>query len=347
VDICGWIRFFGMKTAARLLLLAAGLALFGWFVHRAGVGEIWRTCASMGWLAPLALLPYAVIYAADTLGWRFAFSGSPPLRAGYWRLYFIRWCGEAVNNVVPSAYVGGESVKVYLLHKHGVPAGQVAASVIVGKTVQMLTQVLFIALGAAAFLFITDPGSTMRRAMVFVLAGCVATVAGLFWLQSHGMFTTLFRVLSSLRIRPAALEGKRERLEQIDQRVVDFYRNDKRRFALSAGGYFTGWLLDTLDIYLVAWLLGMPISWTHALAVEAFIGVAKMLGVFVPGALGVQESGIVLVCRLAGLPDALGLSYAIIRRGRDVVYASIGWLLLYLHEASLKELRIASQSNDS
>jgi uncharacterized membrane protein YbhN (UPF0104 family) len=117
---------------------------------------------------------------------------------------------------------------------------------------------------------------------------------------------------------------------------------------LSAGSYFAGWLLDTLDIFLVAWLLGMPIGWTQALAVEAFVSVAKVLGLFVPGALGVQESGIALVCRLAGLPDALGLAYAIIRRGRDVVYASLGWLLLYLGEATLKGLpaRVATEPNN-
>lgn len=337
-----------MRTAARVILLMAGLALFAWFVQRAGLGEIWRTCAKLGWLAPLALLPYAVIYVADTLGWRFAFAGNTALPVSFWRLYLIRWCGESVNNVVPSAYIGGESVKVYLLHKRGVPAGQAAASVIVGRTLQMLTQVLFIALGAAAFLSMADPESTVRRGMVFVLAGSVAAVAALFWLQSHGMFSIFFRVLSKLGLRSATLESKREKLEQIDQRVVDFYRSDRRRFLASAGGYFGGWLLDTLDIYLVAWLLGMPIGWTQALAVEAFISVAKMLGLFVPGALGVQESGIVLVCRLAGLPDALGLAYAIIRRGRDVVYASFGWLLLYLEEATLKGLpaRVASESNN-
>jgi len=337
-----------MRKAARLLLLTAGLALFAWFVHRAGVGEIWRACANLGWLAPLALLPYAVIYASDTLGWRFAFAAGMPLPVSFWRLYLIRWCGESVNNVVPSAYIGGESVKVYLLHKRGVPAGQAAASAIVGRTLQLLTQVLFIALGAAAFVSIADPASGVRRAMVFVLAASVGVVAALFWLQSHGMFSTLFRVLSKLRIRAAALESKREKLEQIDRRVVDFYRGDRKRFALSACGYLCGWLLDTMDIFLASWLLGMPIDWTQALAVEAFISVAKMLGIFVPGALGVQESGIVLVCRLAGLPDALGLAYAIIRRGRDVVYASIGWLLLYLEEATLKGLqeRVASESNE-
>ena len=337
-----------MKTAARVLLLAAGLALFAWFVQRAGVGEIWRTCSNLGWLAPLALVPYAAIYAADTLGWRFAFAGSASLPVSFWRLYLIRWCGESMNHVVPSAYIGGESIKVYLLHKRGVAVGQAAAGVIVGRTLQMLTQVMFIALGAAAFLWIADPGSQVRRGMAFALAGSVVAVAGLFWLQSHGMFSTLFRVLLKLRLRFASLESKREKLEQVDRQVTDFYRNDRRRLAMSTGGYFTGWLLDTLDIYLVAWLLGMPIGWTEALAVEAFISVAKMLGLFVPGALGVQESGIVLVCRLAGLPDALGVAYAIIRRGRDVVYASIGWLLLYLEEATLKGLpaRVASESNN-
>jgi putative membrane protein len=337
-----------MKTAARLLLLAVGLALFAWFVQRAGVGEIWRTCAKLGWLAPLALLPYAVIYLADTLGWRFAFPGHTPLTVGFWRLYRIRLCGESVNNVVPSAYIGGESVKVYLLHQQGVSAGPAAASVIVGRTLQTLTQVLFIALGAAAFLSMADPGSGVRRGMVFVLASSLVVVAGLFWLQSHGMFSVLFRVLSKLNLRVTSLESKREKLEQIDRRVVDFYRNDRRRFALSAGSYFAGWLLDTMDIYLVAWLLGMPIGWPQAMAVEAFVSVAKILGLFVPGALGVQESGIALVCRLAGLPDALGLAYAIIRRGRDVVYASLGWLLLYLGEATLKGLpaRVATEPNN-
>jgi len=72
----------------------------------------------------------------------------------------------------------------------------------------------------------------------------------------------------------------------------------------------------------------MPIDFSHALAVEAFISVAKALGIFVPGALGVQESGIVFLGYLFGLPPALGVSYAIIRRGREVAYAAIGGIFL-------------------
>jgi uncharacterized membrane protein YbhN (UPF0104 family) len=80
-------------------------------------------------------------------------------------------------------------------------------------------------------------------------------------------------------------------------------------------------------------------TWLQALAVEAFISVAKVLGLFVPGAVGVQESGVVLLCRLAGLPEPFGLAYALFRRGRELLYAAVGWAWLSLEEASLPRLR--------
>jgi uncharacterized membrane protein YbhN (UPF0104 family) len=98
-------------------------------------------------------------------------------------------------------------------------------------------------------------------------------------------------------------------------------------------------MLDTLDSFLVAWLLGMPMAWLQALAIEAFIGVARILGFLTPGSLGVQETGITLVCSLAGLPPEFGPAYAIIRRGRDACYAALGWFFLYLEESSLSAFR--------
>lgn len=335
-----------MRSLARAVLLILGMALFGWFVWQAGPEEIWRTCAGLGWYAPLVLIPYGLVYASDTLGWRFAFGLEAVRPVPFLSLYRIRWCGEAVNNVVPSAYVGGEAVKVYLLRKLGVDPRDATASVIVGRTLQTLTQVIFIALGAAAFLSIARTSPAVRRGMMVVMAASTLAVVLLFWLQTHGLFAVVYSILDRLGIRFASTEANRSHLLEVDRQVVSFYRHERSRFLGSACGYLGGWLLDTTDILLVSWLVGMPISWPQALAIESFVGVAKILGIFVPGALGVQESGIVLVCRLAGLPDALGLAYAIIRRGREVAFASVGWLLLYVEEAGLRGLagRIETQS---
>jgi hypothetical protein len=156
--------------------------------------------------------------------------------------------------------------------------------------------------------------------------------------QKHGLFAVTLGVARRLKLRIPALETNRDKLLRIDAQILEFYRKDRKHFFLSTGAYMSGWLLDTIEIFVVASLLGVPIHWNQALAIEAFVGVAKILGLFVPGALGVQESSIVFLCRMAGLPEGFGVVYAILRRGREVVYALIGWLLIYSEEVRLKEL---------
>lgn len=313
-----------MKLALKLLLAALGLGLFAWFVQRAGWREIAGAFANLGWMAPLALLPFLFVYLLDTLGWRFAFGKEGPPDVGFLTLVRVRWAGEAINSILPSAYIGGEAAKVQLLHKLGVRRMRSAASVIAGKTAQVLAQVLFIALGAIAGAASLPPDSAARVGMLAITLLAAAILALLFWLQQRGMF----RILTTL-IPLRSLTTRSDRLRELDERIFRFYREDRAHFLCSTVAYFAGWMADACEIFLVSHLLGMPIDFSQAVAVEAFISVAKALGIFVPGALGVQEGGIVFLAFLFGLPPALAVSYAIIRRGREVVYATIGGIFLY------------------
>lgn len=326
-----------MKLALKIFVASVGLALFTWFVKRAGVGEIARAFTNLGWLAPVVLLPFGLVYLLDTLGWRFAFGDEGVPGVGFGALARIRWAGESINTVLPSAYIGGEAVKVQLLHKRGVPRVHSASSVVAGKTAQVVAQVMFIAAGAVAGAAILPPESPARAGMLTITALAAVIVGLLFWLQQRGMFRTLSAILP---VR--ALTQRAESLRRLDERIFEFYRKDRLHFLLSTVAYFAGWIADTLEILLVSHLLGMPIDFSQALAVEAFISVAKALGIFVPGALGVQESGIVFLCYLFGLPPALGVSYAIIRRGREVVYVAIGGTFLYAEGFSFRR-RLAAR----
>ena len=62
-----------MKKTLRLLLLAAGLGLFGWFIQRAGWDNIRGTFEALGWLGLVALIPSTVAFSIYTLDWRFTF----------------------------------------------------------------------------------------------------------------------------------------------------------------------------------------------------------------------------------------------------------------------------------
>lgn len=313
-----------MKLALKLLLAGLGLSLFAWFIQRAGPAEIADAFVRLGWLAPLVLLPFLLVYVLDTLGWRLAFGPGEPRGLNFLTLMRVRWAGEAINLVLPSAYIGGEAAKVHLLHRREVPRLLSASSVIAGKTAQVLAQVCFIATGAVVGAAILPTDSRARLGLLAITILAAAIVASLFLLQSRGMFHTFLRVLPF-----HSLKRRAERLRELDARIFSFYRQHRSHFLFSTLAYFAGWLGDALEIFLVSHLLGMPIDFGQAIAVEAFISVAKALGIFVPGALGVQESGIVFLAYLFGLPPALAVSYAIIRRGREVVYALIGGAFLY------------------
>lgn len=327
-----------MKTAARVLLLILGVALFAWFLQQANPAEIAGSFRQLGWWAAVVLIPYFFVYLADTLGWHFAFGANHGHGLPFSTLFRIRWAGESVNNVIPTGYVGGEAVKVYLLHKRGVSGLRGASAVVAGRTLQTVGQFLFIVSGALCFYFIVPPGGGFRTGMAVILCAAFGVVVALFWIQRHGIFSTALRFSRVLPRRIESIEKHAETFAKIDRQVVEFYRTDRRRFFLSLGAYVTGFCLDAVEIFVVGQLMGVPLGWTQAIAIEAFIGVAKVMGLFVPGAIGVQESGIVFLCRAAGLPDAFGVVYAILRRGREVVFAMVGWLILYCEESSIRGL---------
>lgn len=326
-----------MKFFWKSLFLIAGLALFAWYLTGVDLSSVSRALAHLGWLAPVLLLPYLCVYVVDCLGWRFCLPRD--VNVSFPILFRIRWAGEAVNNLVPSAYVGGEAVKVYLLRQCGIATTAGAPAAVVSKTAQSLAQLVCILLAAGAFLQLAGDKPGLRLGMLLVMTAGTALLAGLFWIQRRGLFASLLAITAALRLKLSFFEKRRARILEVDAAITGFYRNHRQRFYIATGCYLGGWLLDTLEIYLAAGLLGMPMMWRQALAVEAFTGVAKVLGMWVPGSIGVQESGIVMLGRLAGLPDTLSVTYALLRRARELLFALVGWFLLYLSHTSMRKIK--------
>ena len=81
----------------KLVLLVLGIAVIGFSVHRIGLTPVLETLARLTWWQFVVVcLPFAVILAVDTLGWRFAF---PRDAAPFYRLFGARLAGEALNLV--------------------------------------------------------------------------------------------------------------------------------------------------------------------------------------------------------------------------------------------------------
>ncbi len=329
-----------MKRGVRILLLLVGLALFGLFLHTTGWKDIQGAFHTLGWWGLLVLAPYGLVFTVDTAGWGFAFSRDGLKQVAFHVLWGIRLAGEAVNNVIPSMYVGGEATKVYLLHQRGVPGLTATSAAVRSKTAQSVAQSTFLVCGAVVAAYsLPSEQNTAKWIFGLLAAGALGVMLLLFALQSRGMTRTLAGVVQRMGVMVHWIEARMDQLRHLDEQIVEFYRRDRSQFLACTLTYFGGWMLDTVEILVASHLLGTPVEWHHAFAIEAFIGLARGFNTVVPGALGVQEFSVIGLFTLFGYPLELGKQYAVIRRGRDVVYTVLGWLLLYTSEASLRGLR--------
>ncbi len=336
-----------MKKWVRLILLGAGLALFAWFIQHTGWADIRDTFGKLGLWMFVALIPYAIVFTIDCIGWRFTFGPGTLKDIPFRVVWSIRLIGEAINNVIPSMYVGGEAVKVGLLKRHGVPVVTAASAAVRSKTAQSVAQSTFIAMGAAvAAVALPTEYTEIKWAFAAIALLAFTCMALLFRIQRHGLCSTLIGWVRRLGFRLKSLEPKEGKIRQLDDEIYVFYNRDKKYFRWCTVTYLAGWMFDTVEIMVVAHLLGAHVTWADAFAIEAFISVARGFNTVVPGALGVQEFSVVGLFTLFGYGYELGAQYAVVRRGRDVAFTVLGWLLLYVGEATWKSLRAETQTEE-
>jgi putative membrane protein len=312
----------------------AGTLLLVLLVTYAGLGPVLDHLRTLGWRAPLILLPYVAINVLDTFGWRRAIPAAAAARVPFVGLFLARMAGEAVNSVTPTAAVGGEPVKAHLLRTWGVAGPQGVASVVIAKTALTLSQVAFIVIGFAAFLERRDQGAMG----VAVTAGLAVLAIGFALLlvraQRRAPATTVWRWLRRIAPRArfvARLEGK---VEEIDERLADFYRIERRAFVDAFVLHFVAWLIGVVEVQLIMTLIDAPLSWQDALIVEALAQPIRAVALLIPGGLGVQEVGGVALCTLLGVPEAAAVTLWLLKRARELFFDAVGLLYLTHHAAA-------------
>jgi glycosyltransferase 2 family protein len=315
-----------MGRLARVLFLLLGLGLLVVLVTQVDLTKVKTYLHEMGWAFPLIFLPYIAVYCCDTLGWRLAFGPSLPVH--FHILYLTRIAGEAINNLTPFAYLGGEPVKAHMLTRFQVPIIQGMAASIIAKLLISISQFFFVILGGILALshLATRPDILWPLVVIIVAVGVL--LAGLSYGLRVGLFTILFSVLDRWRLTPAFLERWRAQLRQLDQTIVAFYRHHPAYLMLSLGLHFVGWVVGTLEVLAIFYAVGIPISIAEAVAIEALASVVKAVAFFIPGSLGVQDGGNVLLLAVFGYPSSFGLTFSLVRRMRELLWISLGLLVL-------------------
>ncbi|MGH7332560.1 MAG: lysylphosphatidylglycerol synthase transmembrane domain-containing protein [Candidatus Rokuibacteriota bacterium] len=315
------------RVLVRLLLLVAGLLVVGYLVRQIGPDVVWSALRSLSWrLLLVFLFPMCIVVVLDTVGWRFTFLRPP---RSLTHLLAVRLAGEAVNLGTPTASVGGEPVKAYLL-RPGVPLREGLASVIVDKTTTVAALVLFLALGLLVGARLLPLSSPLMITMAVLLGLEIVCVAGFVTVQLAGVLGVGGRLLRRFKLAPGRGQAM---LEGMDQTLRALYLDHRSRLLVSGLFHLLAFGLGTFEIYVVVRLLDVPISLPAALAIGAFGSAVKFFSFMIPASLGALEGGNVAIFSAFGLGGAVGLTYTLVRRLREIVWITVGFTLLSLLSA--------------
>ncbi len=308
----------------KFLFLIIGLTALVGIVWHIGFESILHAASKLGPLPLIIiLLPMILVYGLEAWGWRLTL-GAYAEKIGFLRLFAIRMAGETVNVTTPAAYVGGEPLKAYLLKRYGVPMVEGLASVITAKTTMTLAQVLFILLGLGLAFWIMEVASHHWMAMLVSL-GLLAFGVGLFVIfQRYGLGMGCLTLLRTCRIRLAFLEKREGQLREMDATILKFYSENRRTFYVALGTFFLAWLCETLEVYAILYYLDVSVDVWTSMSIAALTVFIKGGTFFIPGSLGAQEGGYTLLLMSFGYTEVTGITFALIRRLREILWILIG-----------------------
>ena len=310
---------FGLIALGVGTLVVTGL--IGWF----GASAIGREVLQAAWVIPPIIVLHVGQLWLSAIAWRAVIGEDRPKTGRYLR---IRWIREAVNSMLPVAQLGGNVVAIRLLMQRGISGPLASAGTIIDVTVEAITQFLFTAAGIAMLASIDvdrEWAPWVEGGMIamgiglaaFVVAQRVGALRLVEWLAER--LSRLFPTISADVVR--GLHGELLRLQR-----------DRNALLQATGLHLIAWVLGVGETWLALYAMGVPIGWEDALVIDSMGMAARSAGFVVPGALGVQEAGFILVGGLFGIPPEATIALSMIKRVRELIVGLSGMLAWQVSE---------------
>jgi uncharacterized protein (TIRG00374 family) len=208
--------------------------------------------------------------------------------------------------------------------------------VIVDKTLEILTAILLAVVGfSLAAVKIPMP---IELKVTFLAVALVTTSFLIFIMlkQKQGLFEWFFRALGKIKIRPRFYDNYRERLNETDDHISDFY-------SLHRGPYMVAFAIHSLSIFFWAleiWMTLRFLGVTGISILDSFLIVS--LGTFafiipaIPASLGTYDVTFLALFALFGIQTGVGMSAILLRRIIALGWAAVGLFFMFFAREKTK-----------
>lgn len=303
-----------------------GLAAALWAIGSIGLAGLAHAALRLG-AGGFLLFCVASLGLTLVLGaaWLASMPGQPIARLPLFA--FARLAREGANDLLPFSQVGGLVVGARALTGAGLDKPRTYAAMIVDLTTEMASQIAFTLFGLIAMGSLLIEGGRHHVAPLAWAGGGItlAITLGFIFLQ---------RPMLKLAVALAGrvLPGAQVSLERIRAELDDIYRH---RGAVIAAFLLNlaGWVIAAALAALALRLMGEPIPLWKVMALESLIFAIRGAAFLIPGAIGVQEAGYVLLAQAVGLDPDVAVALSLVKRARDLALglpALIAWQAMQL-----------------
>jgi putative membrane protein len=315
------------KIRLTLYVLAfAGAALFTALLIHQGAWEVLDAFATGEWGILGVVVYHLIPLFFDAVAWWVLFPR--PDRLPLRQLFWMRWIGESISALVPSAAIGGDIVRARLAAIRGASLPVAAGTVLVDVTLGIFIQAGFTLFGLLLLVTVTGKNSFVGPTLAGIVIALFA-FAGFYFVQRLGMFSFLGRIVSRLA-GSSDWQSLVQGGETWDRMIRSLYA--RRRAVLACCVWtMTSLIVGSGEIWLALWFLDLPDSFLNALIFQSMVLTIRSAAFAVPAGLGVQEGGYLLVGSLLGIPGDGAFALSLVWRAREIglgIPALISWQVI-------------------
>jgi len=314
-----------------------GLVLFAYFVSRAGVGEIMSGIQRLGAGFILILAVSSFRYIVRALAWIRCIE--PPHRLPFRSAFAARLMGDALGNIIPFVSVAVSEPSKAVFVKDRVPLMVGLSGLAIENIFYALSVTIFIFAGTATLLLTFSLPKGLRYASIAALV-VTLLILPLAYLIIRGQIRFLSGVLGYLGDRGVArrfIDKLKPRAHSLEERVYGFYATSQRSFISIFALDMCFHLAGVLEIFItLSFISPIAPTLTQAFILESVNRIINVTFKFIPLRAGVDEGGTGQVSKVLGFAKDIGVTLAIVRKGRDIFWAAIGLLLIWKKGFSLR-----------
>jgi hypothetical protein len=319
------------RSVVRGAAWVIGISLVAIAVQRTGVGALRAELAQVGCKILWLFLAYAAGTAVAAVPWRLLLPTEA--RPGWGPTLMGRFAAAGISVLFPFLGVG-EGARLIWLRAADRPTG--IAALIVDRLLFSLAGAFV--LGAAVIAALRLPelprgyyigGALSALAMVLV-AVAIAAAAARGQLVDGLIGRLVERLRRSLRKTATSEEASPTSIAAADGALRATLAGRKGPLVAGLALHVAARVLLAAEIYAGLWVLGADTTMMETLIFAAVPIALSVVGVVVPGQIGLQETVQMLVSQALGVSPTIGLALVLLQRARQLAFITLSLTLVAL-----------------